>query len=1193
MSSLLRRFIPVACLLFAAHSAHAQVVISQVYGGGGNSGATLKSDFIELHNNSQQAVSLDGWSVQYASATGSSWQTTALNGSIAPGGYYLVKQADGSGGSVALPTPDATGTIAMSGTAGKVALVNSTAALSGACPTGNVDFVGFGSTASCAEGTARAPAPSNTTAILRADNGCTDSDNNSNDFITGTPAPRNSSSIAHVCGGGNQSVLSIADASIAEGNEGITSLTFKVSLSQPASTGVYFDIATQSNTSATADVDYISQTLTQQLIPVGESEYTFTVAIVGDTLDEADETFLVVVSNVTGALSGKAQAIGTILNDDATIIPISSIQGNGDRSPLTGQIVSTSGIVTARRNNGFFIQTPDNDTDNDPFTSDGLYIFTSSTPAANVVVGSKVQVRGTVIEYVPTADPMQPPLTELGGNPTVVVVSNGHALPEPFELTLQFPDPTGEYNQLERLEGMRVTAQNLFVNTPTQGNVNESNATGSSNGVFHAVVAGQIRGVREPGVQMPDVLPAGSPADVPRWNTNPHVIGVSSGALGGERVDAAAGCLVVNSTATGPLDYGFRRYTIYPETTVQLQCDGADNPIPAQNPADSDTVTVASYNLQRFFDDQNDPAIGEPVLTPTAYQARLNKLSLAIRNYLHSPDIIAVQEVENLKVLQDIAAKVSSDSLATTGMDPAYVAYLQEGNDVGGIDVGFLVKTAQIAPNTARVEVVGVTQEGKTTTWTEPAGQVSLLNDRPPLVLQAIVHFDEGRSFPLTTIAVHQRSLNGAEEDSEGGVRVRAKRQKQAEFLADLLQSRQTADASERVLVLGDFNAFEFNDGYVDAMGVVTGLPSPDSTTVIAGDGQDRVNPDYTDLTFLHPADQSYSYAFDGNVQSLDHVLANNALMHANDLGLLELSHARINADFPESMRSAADTPARLSDHDPALVLLTRRAVAQADLSMAASVTPDQVTAGNTATFNVNASNQGPAPAAFAAIAMVFDAVVTPTITAPAGWSCPAPKVTTTTTVTCTTDTLASGSAAQFSAVVTTDNSMAGRSLTMAASVKSTTEDPDKTNDNATAVLQINAAPSADLAVAITGPTTLSSREFTASYVVTVRNIGTLPAAAPTLRIEGNTLNATASIKPAAGWQCEKTRQSGSTRNVVFNCTTRQAVPAQASAQFELKTSTRPTRPSGVITLSAQTATTSQEIELANNRADFSTTITN
>ncbi|NEL80974.1 MAG: hypothetical protein G3W61_32495, partial [Xanthomonas perforans] len=93
-----------------------------------------------------------------------------------------------------------------------------------------------------------------------------------------------------------------------------------------------------------------------------------------------------------------------------------------------------------------------------------------------------------------------------------------------------------------------------------------------------------------------------------------------------------------------------------------------------------------------------------------------------------------------------------------------------------------------------RVEVVSIAQEGKTTTWTEPGGGVSLLNDRPPLVLTARVHQADGRVLPLTAIVVHQRSLNGAETDDAAGTRIRAKRQAQAEYLARLLQTRQQLD---------------------------------------------------------------------------------------------------------------------------------------------------------------------------------------------------------------------------------------------------------------------------------------------------------------------------------------------------------------------------------------------------------------
>src|SRR3981081_4256041 len=123
------------------------IVISQVYGGGGNAGATFKNDFIELFNRGSTSVDVSGWSVQYSSGTGTTWQTTNLVGvTIQPGQYYLVQEAVGAGGTTNLPTPDATGTIAMSATAGKVALVNTTTALSGACPMGAriQDFIGSG-----------------------------------------------------------------------------------------------------------------------------------------------------------------------------------------------------------------------------------------------------------------------------------------------------------------------------------------------------------------------------------------------------------------------------------------------------------------------------------------------------------------------------------------------------------------------------------------------------------------------------------------------------------------------------------------------------------------------------------------------------------------------------------------------------------------------------------------------------------------------------------------------------------------------------------------------------------------------------------------------------------------------------------------------------------------------------------------
>jgi len=179
------------------------LVLSQVYGGAGCGTvgcSTYKNDYIEIFNRGGSPVSVNGWSVQYAAATGTSWQVTNLpNVSIQPGQYFLVSEGAGANGVNNLPTPDATGTIAMSATAAKVALVSSTTALSGACPSANiVDLIGYGATASCFE-TAVAPAPSTTTADVRAGGGCTDSGNNSTDFAASAPTPRNTASATHSC----------------------------------------------------------------------------------------------------------------------------------------------------------------------------------------------------------------------------------------------------------------------------------------------------------------------------------------------------------------------------------------------------------------------------------------------------------------------------------------------------------------------------------------------------------------------------------------------------------------------------------------------------------------------------------------------------------------------------------------------------------------------------------------------------------------------------------------------------------------------------------------------------------------------------------------------------------------------------------------------------------------------------------
>jgi hypothetical protein len=192
---LVSTFLPSGLMGKANAEQASHVVISQVYGGGGNSGAPYNKDFIELYNPTSEEVSIDGWKVEYASAAGTTWTGTPISGKIPAYGYYLISQGGGANG-VDLPTPDATGSTAMAAGAGKVKLVNHESV--------EVDYVGFGTTASAYEGTGPTPAPSATKSVQRRPYANTepaagkgnawDSNDNKTDFVAVAPVPKNTAS---------------------------------------------------------------------------------------------------------------------------------------------------------------------------------------------------------------------------------------------------------------------------------------------------------------------------------------------------------------------------------------------------------------------------------------------------------------------------------------------------------------------------------------------------------------------------------------------------------------------------------------------------------------------------------------------------------------------------------------------------------------------------------------------------------------------------------------------------------------------------------------------------------------------------------------------------------------------------------------------------------------------------------------
>ena len=1001
-------------LLFAASSVQAQVVISQVYGGGGNSGATLKNDFIELRNNGPTAVDLTGWSVQYASSTGTTWNgRTNLSGSIPAGGFYLIQQAQGAGGTVDLPTPDATGTIAMAGTAGKVALSRSTTALTGACPTADanvVDFVGFGSAANCFEGSAPTGTLSNTTAALRGGDGSIDTNNNGADFAVGAPNPRNSGA-------------------------------------------------------------------------------------------EPPEP-----------------------PDPPLALTIAQIQGNGLLSPHNGKRVVTEGIVTAIKfNNGFFLQAANDD--GDPATSDAVFVFTSSAPPATAAVGNRVRVTGTVEEYTPSSNPHQLAITEIV-TPTVEVLETGLALPAAIELTAAELSPDALPGTLERLEGMRVSVAQSVVIAPSGGSIDENDALSFSDGVFHVALPGVARPFREAGIGVMDAitLPAGK--NPPRFDTNQERLMVRSrGQVGAQPLSVDTGAEVAG--LLGVLDYFAGTWALLPDVATPPTVSGGRLPEAVNDPR-YDEVTVGSFNLLRLFDEVND-SNGAVTLTPEALDKRLAKAALAICDYLKTPDILGAVEVENLRVLQLLSERID----ATCAARPGYVPYLQPGNDVGGINVGFLVSSRLTADGVARVEVLDVAQFGKETTLANPNGTTSLLNDRPPLRLRARVHQDATSSYPLTVIVNHLRSLNdindtlpGSSGWATGGERVRVKRGAQAVYLAQLVEEMQQANPDEKIVLVGDFNAFEFNDGYVDVMGIIRGdaapedqvltwMPSP--LTVPLVDGSQLI---------ADPA-QRYSYSFEGNAQTLDHVLVNESLVMD---AALRVDHARINADFGVDNFGDATLAVRSSDHDPVRLSIRVPSFARADLSATVSADRADANVGDTVRYTATVRNAGPGAASPAAFAFVFSAELSPSLaTLPAGWSCAAPEVSAgTTRVACTVPSLAVGDEATFVLDAVVPASAAGATLGLGVSANSTVLDPANGDNTAAVSVAVAALPQtrADLSVKLLGAALPLRRGTIATLLVPVRNAGPDAAEQVTVRLTSNVYARYAAVAAPSGWSCTRVQDT-------------------------------------------------------------------
>jgi predicted extracellular nuclease len=574
---------------------------------------------------------------------------------------------------------------------------------------------------------------------------------------------------------------------------------------------------------------------------------------------------------------------------DPPLIPLEifEIQGSGTSSSYDGFIVTTEdNVVTALAPNGFFMQTPSARSDGDVDTSDGIFVFTGVSPA--VTIGENVNVTGEVDEFFGFTELTSATVTPDGVGVVPAAVAFGATVPSPDP---NFPSCAIEF---ECYEGMLISIADGTVTGPNQ-------RFGTDPIAEVHISAAPARTFREPGIEFPGV------AGLPLWDGNPEVFELDPDKLGLANQIIPAGSPF---SATGVLGFEFGGYELWP---TQLSFVPVSLPVPAR-PRNPGEFTVATLNLFRLFDDVDDPpstaADGRErddfVASTAEYLRRRAKLAGYILDALDAPDVVAVQEAEKLGVLSDLAADI-------TALDPSvvYSAFLEEGNDLGTIDVGFLVRDT--------VQVDAVTQLGKFETFVNPITlEDNLLHDRPPLLLKARFPAANANSdsdvFKFEVLGVHNRSLGGIEGPE--ALRVKIKRLQQAQSIAAIADDRQGPKGTKRFMVIGDFNAFEFTDGYVDAVGQIQGDFDPGENEF---SGPDLVDPDLRNVVdTIIPAGQRYSIIFRGNAQVLDHALLSAKL----EKFVRGAEYGRGNADAAVDLINDDATVLRASDHDGLVVFI-------------------------------------------------------------------------------------------------------------------------------------------------------------------------------------------------------------------------------------------------------------------------------
>jgi hypothetical protein len=654
------------------------------------------------------------------------------------------------------------------------------------------------------------------------------------------------------------------------------------------------------------------------------------------TLKQFIRTTLSLLSLALVASVSRAQTSVSI-HDIMTSLPI---------SPYLGKSVSTSGIVVGvMSTGGFYISESSGSWDNLVSTAEGLPVFyTAGANPTCAVVGNTVTVVGTVTNTTAVTAANTP---GTGITPTsCTVTATGGTMTQSISVSSVLTS----FGDALKYTGM-TTSATFYAVSPTGGTLDESTETITSNGQFWATLNSNTSTnnhlFRSTGIAGDEYVPSGAPSTVATWGGNPQRILIDTTTFGGTAVNITVGQSITCTTGSnitvgatagiGLIDYtlGYARLLIFPTSVCTVNGSVATT---TSATADSTHFQVGTLDLNRFYS-TTGATTGSVAISSSAYTRRLTKAALAIVNSLGTPDILSVQEVQDQTTLDDLASAVNT--LGST----SYKGYLVQSSDSNSLNLGFLV-------NTSRIDVDSVTQMGASATYSG-----GTLFERPPLMLKAEVH-RVGKTYPVTAINVHLTSRDNI-GDSSLGTDVRARRAAQAYYVSQLVQTEQTA--GENVLVNGNFNATEFNDGYVDVLGVITGSPAAATAVTLyqASATTGALTNFTTDVTTL----QRYNAITRGQTEAVEHILASSTVTASttaqNSLAsyMTSVVQPHFTADFAAVNTNSSTTPAGLTPHDGQVVSFLIPAVPTSAAVSATSLNFGDVYVGGSKSLSVTVQN--------------------------------------------------------------------------------------------------------------------------------------------------------------------------------------------------------------------------------------------